>query len=46
MSLEWRCEVCKAKPNIPCHNIIDGGPLIGRTEHYARAIPPNPKEAK
>ena len=47
MSIEYPCSVCKAKPGQKCRNIIDPRkPLAGRDEHYARAIPPNGKEAK
>jgi len=29
------CEVCRAKPRQPCHNIC-GGEMIGRVVHLAR----------
>lgn len=45
MSVEYRCEVCKAKRGEPCTNTITPGqPLPGRAEHLARALPPKPKE--
>jgi hypothetical protein len=41
MSIDNRCEVCKAKPDEPCANTINPGqPLPGHTEHYARALAP------
>lgn len=42
MSLDYRCEVCRAKPGQPCTNTIDPDqPLPGRGEHHARALEPD-----
>lgn len=47
MSLDNPCEVCRQPKGQPCVNTIKPGtPLPGRGEHYARAMPPNPKESK
>lgn len=41
MTLNHRCEVCKAKPGQPCVNTINPSlPLPGRGEHLARVLPP------
>lgn len=48
MSLDHKCEVCKAKPGQPCVQTVQRkgdstppAPLVGRGEHYARVLPPN-----
>jgi hypothetical protein len=45
--IEFRCEVCQAKPGEPCRNTVKPGePLPGRVEHHARVLAPKRKERK